>query len=104
MPTRKAVLFFGFTLFVVMKALSCGSAPCASRTFANSAALSQHRGHCPHYQEQFRRRRQFLRDATSSVFPDYMQEPPTKRLKVNSLNPSPSIVQVSVFSPHSIRN
>ena len=93
----KAILFFGFTLFVVMSALSCGSAICGSRTFANSAALSQHRGHCPHYQEQFRRRRQFLRDSTSSVPPDCVQGPPAKRLKANTSNSFPSMEQVSVF-------
>ena len=97
MLIRKAVIFFGFTFLMIKSALSCGSATCGSRTFANSAALSQHRGHCPHYQEQFRRHRQFLRDSTSSVLPDCVQEPPAKRLKSNTLNSSSSIVQVSIF-------
>ena len=93
-PMRFLSLCFGLVFIVTMFTLSCSSDTC-SRTFANPGAMTQHRQHCPHYQEQFRRRWQFLRDTTSVNPHESIQDPPTKHMKTNSSN-SMSVVQVSL--------
>ena len=92
-PMRFAFCF-SLVLTVIMFSLSCGSDKC-SRTFANPGAMTQHWQCCPHYQEQFHQRQQFLRDAASVNPHESLQGPPAKRLKTNSSNESESVVQVS---------
>ncbi|KIM57103.1 hypothetical protein SCLCIDRAFT_29146 [Scleroderma citrinum Foug A] len=55
--------------------------------------MTQHRQRCPHYQEQFCRCWQFLRDAASVNPHESLQGPPAKCLKTNSSNESESVVQ-----------